>query len=291
MIVENDPIINNIKASERESGISAFMRIKNGEDYLEKSIMSVIGQVDEIICVFNNSNDRTEQILIDLEKKYSKIKTYKYIPEVYPPNSKQYKQEPESSVHSLSYYYNFAMSKTTKKYLFKFDDDEIFFPGCLRKFENILKNKNKSCIGLRGINLFDFDKKLYVNMKEEKTDGTDTLFFPYTDDCIFKKTVNFEEFSSNHNILMVEDCFYHTKRCKKDRGINCYDLSNNENSRYMDISKKFFQILELRDIDSYIKNKKLPNPFNIGFEYINNGKKEYNESIFSELERQIIPKK
>ena len=71
MIIEESPIVIFIPENNRQPGISAFMRIKNGEDYLKATILSIINQVDEIICVFNECNDNTENILIKLEKKYS----------------------------------------------------------------------------------------------------------------------------------------------------------------------------------------------------------------------------
>ena len=41
------------------------------------TILSIINQVDEIICVFNDCTDNTEKILNKLEKKYSKtVKTH-----------------------------------------------------------------------------------------------------------------------------------------------------------------------------------------------------------------------
>ena len=115
MFIEENPIINFDDSIFREDGISAFMRIKNGEDYLKASILSIINQVDEIICVFNECNDNTENILIKLEKKYSKIKVYKYIPSVYVMNSEKYLEIDENSINSFSFYSNFALSKTTKK--------------------------------------------------------------------------------------------------------------------------------------------------------------------------------
>ena len=44
MYIINNPIINNFY--EKKDGISAFMRIKNGQDFLEVSILSIINQVD-----------------------------------------------------------------------------------------------------------------------------------------------------------------------------------------------------------------------------------------------------
>ena len=167
MIIEENPIVLFNDSIKREDGISAFMRIKNGEDYLEATILSIINQVDEIICVFNDCNDNTEQILIKLEEMYPNlIKVYKYIPPVYVVNSEKYLQTSENSVNSISYYYNFALSKTTKKYCIKVDDDELFFDNSLINIKNIIeKGSDAFCIGIRGINLFDYENKLYINLE------------------------------------------------------------------------------------------------------------------------------
>ena len=42
MFIEENPIINFDDSIIRQDGISAFMRIKNGEDYLKASILSII---------------------------------------------------------------------------------------------------------------------------------------------------------------------------------------------------------------------------------------------------------
>ena len=72
----------------RKSGVSAFMRIKNGRDFLEETIESHIEFFDEIIACYNGCNDNTEDILKILQRKYpDKLKIYHYKPEVYPPGS------------------------------------------------------------------------------------------------------------------------------------------------------------------------------------------------------------
>ena len=193
MIIEESPIVIFIPENNRQPGISAFMRIKNGEDYLKATILSIINQVDEIICVFNDCNDNTENILVELENEYSKIKVYKYIPQVYVMNSEKYLETEENSVHSFSYYSNFALSKTTKKYCIKIDDDELFFPNILTKLKNELyKTNNKYSIGIRGINLVDYKEELFVNNNDIYTNGGDTIFFKYNNDNKFLKTTDSE---------------------------------------------------------------------------------------------------
>ena len=262
LIVENPIISFNM---EREDGISAFMRIKNGEDYLKASILSVIDQVNEIICVFNDSIDNTEKILISLENKYpTKIKVYKYIPIVYPPNSKEYLELPETSVHSLAYYYNFAFSKTNFTYCFKLDDDQIYFPETLIKLKKTLEEKENinKLIQMKGINLVDYKEKFYINLKDNYTAGIDILFFKFNEKCNFFKT------------------------CKLDRGINNYLLNSNTKSRYNEINIKWFTESILVSFDIYMK-KKHPQIKYQKIKFINNSNKKYNDSIFTTLENNI----
>lgn len=274
-------IVNNPKiefTTERTEGISAFMRIKNGEEFLESSIKSILLQVDEIICVYNDCSDNTELILHRLREEHPDIiKIYKYVPKVFPPNSEMYISLPETHPQSLVHYYNFALSKTTKTIVFKMDDDECFFPNILRELTKEVDEK--TCVGLRGINLLDHNKKLYINKNEFKTGGGDTLLFKFNPTCKFKKSNNFEVFSHNLSVKRVYESFYHLKRCKKDRGINNYNLEKNKNSRYNEITFNFFKNLDLLEI----KNR----PEEIGFKIWNESKKEYNSKEIEKLENLI----
>lgn len=275
MIVEDPKIEFNENRSE---GISAFMRIKNGEEFLEYSIRSILNQVDEIVCVYNDCTDNTESILKRLSTEYPDvIKVYKYVPKVFPPNSELYISLPADHPQSLVHYYNFALSKTTKNIVFKMDDDEIFFPNSLRELRKEVNEKIS--IGLRGINLFDYSGKLYINKNEYKTGGGDTLLFKYNPSCKFKKSNNYEVFSHNSKVKKISDAFYHLKRCKKDRGINNYNLEENKNSRYNKITFDFFKNLDLLELE------KTPNE--LGFELWNNSKKEYNSRKIQKLESLI----
>jgi glycosyltransferase involved in cell wall biosynthesis len=289
MFIEENPVVTFDDSLIRQDGISAFMRIKNGEDYLKESILSIISQVDELICVFNGCTDNTENILLELEKQYpTKMKIYKYIPEVYPVNSKKYLETEEKSVHSLVYYYNFALSKTTQKYCIKFDDDQIYFPNKLLELKKEMElSKENYTVGSKGINLFDYNKELYINLNDEFTDGRDILFFKYNKNCCFKKSLNYEVFYTPDKIKRRDILFYHTKRCKKDRGINNYLLNDNPKSRYNNINIEYFNNLKLININDYLKDKSFKKPDILGFVYINNSNKIYDVNIFFSLENKI----
>lgn len=141
MIIVEKPYISFIPLQDRKEGVSGMLRVKNGEDYLRLSILSVINQLDELIIVFNDSNDSTEKIVVELENEYpDKIKVYKYIPVVYPPNNDKYLETSENSFHSLAYYYNFTLSKTTKTYVTKIDDDQLYFPNTIKTLKERTMN-------------------------------------------------------------------------------------------------------------------------------------------------------
>ena len=275
-------------ASTRKQGISAMLRVKNGEDYLESSILSVIGQVDEIVCVYNDCIDKTESILCQLEKKYPKlIKVFHYVPKVYAPNTTGYLNADENSVHSLAYYYNFALSKTTYCHVFKLDDDEIFFPNILRELSK--RVNEHAAIGLRGINLIDYKNRLYVNKMGSHTAGTDTLLFNYTPGCRFTKDTNYEKFVGHPPVKKIVVTFYHLKRCKKDRGINNYDIEENMESRYLKLTESFFERMTTKNmvlLSRFVKNK-YPSPYALGFRHIHNSVKTYNYKEFNELEKNL----
>ena len=70
----------NFHSENKKNGVSLFARLKNAEEFLEITIESHINYYDEIILVDNNSEDSTELICRNLQKKYpNKIKFYIYI--------------------------------------------------------------------------------------------------------------------------------------------------------------------------------------------------------------------
>jgi glycosyltransferase involved in cell wall biosynthesis len=292
MIIVEKPVLNFIPINDRNNGISLILRVKNGEDYLRHCIKAAIDQVDEIIAVFNDSVDETEDILVGLEEKYpEKIKVFKYIPKVYPPNSDYYKINKINSndLHSLSHYYNFALSKTTFSHVCKFDDDNLMFPNSFRKLKKQVELlENNVAIGLKGLNLFDLSECLYVNKANKFTSGLDTLMFKYNNQCRFVQTVHYELFKSNYKTDHIELCFYHLKSCKKDRGMNNYNLNTNTKSRYIQMYTKVFNNINLVLLEEF--NKKLPNPYDLGFEYINESTKQYDCQLFTDFESKIAEK-
>jgi len=88
-----------------------------------------------------------------MQKKYpKKIKIFQYKPEVYKLGSEKYKSVSENSVHSMAYYYNRVLSKTTYSHCMKLDDDHIIISS---KFDKIRKKALESSQTFYSISLIN----------------------------------------------------------------------------------------------------------------------------------------
>lgn len=110
----------------RPPGISAFVRTRNGADFIEAVIRSHIGHFDEIVVV-QRRTDETPAILARLQSEFGadRLPVFDYRPEVFPPGSVQHVQEPADSPRSLVTYYNFALARTRFAVALKLDDDHV----------------------------------------------------------------------------------------------------------------------------------------------------------------------
>ena len=113
----------------RPPGISAYMRVKNEQQFVRLAIESHLPFYDEIIAVYNDCTDATPQILHDLAAKYpQKIKVFHYLPQVVPTATKEHTQTPTASVHSMANYYNYALSQCAYRVAVKLDADHLAIP-------------------------------------------------------------------------------------------------------------------------------------------------------------------
>lgn len=93
---------------EREAGISAIVRVKNEEDWIEPSLLSIQDVVDEMIVVDNGSTDKTPELLHTLEKQLApKLKLFGM---------------PHLDHCPLS---NFAVAQTRYRWVLKWDGDFV----------------------------------------------------------------------------------------------------------------------------------------------------------------------
>jgi len=137
----------------RKQGVSAFIRVKNEEEYIKPCILSIAPFFDEIVIALNQSTDNTRSILESL--KMNKIKIYDY-PFKLHPNGPTHRQCHSASLKDNSYYYNWTLSKTNFTHACKWDGDMVALSGLHNLKETIFKF---STVSIRGLNIADKEIK------------------------------------------------------------------------------------------------------------------------------------
>jgi hypothetical protein len=184
----------------RRPGLSGFMRIRNGEDWLALSIESHLPYFDEIVAVYNDCSDRTPQILEDLAKRFpDKIRVVHYEPVVHPSNSDLHIRTPASSVHSIVNYYNFSLAQTTRTIATKLDDDHLAIPAQWQAMRDLLAGKQfrlgneMPCFS--GINLVHTNDGLKIHATVPLAGQGDHWFFEVAPGRYFVKDRRYEHFN------------------------------------------------------------------------------------------------
>lgn len=211
----------------RLPGISAIMRIKNGEDFLRISIESHIPYVDEIIACHNDCSDQTVEILEDLARIHpGKIKIIEYKPKVHPILSREHANTPTESVNSIANYYNFSLSQAKYNYAFKLDDDHLVIDGnfesAVNEVRKSIANKEKKLFTFSGINIAPSkDGNLEVFIPEVFVGSGDHLFFPVCSEIYFIQNPRTEVFKFpkiRFPKVYIGLLYFHLKYCKPSSG-------------------------------------------------------------------------
>jgi hypothetical protein len=228
-----------LNISKRKNGISAFMRIRNGADFLEPTIRSHINHFDEIIAVYNQCTDATPDILGRLGQEYgTRLRIFHYTDRVFPPGSQDHASTPPDSPNSLVNYYNFALSRTSFRTVTKLDDDHIALAQPLSELTSAIRKNGGAgdkMLAFSGMNLWrNPDKSLAICTYDPISGGGDIGFFDTRADRFYTHDKRFErgpragltrEFSGF--------LYWHLKYLKPGIGFENYELNNNPNSRYL----------------------------------------------------------
>ncbi|HMQ58583.1 MAG TPA: hypothetical protein PKE65_08540, partial [Rhizobiaceae bacterium] len=115
-----------IDAAARQPGISAFMRIRNGEEFVESTIRSHVDCLDEIVAVYHDTSDATPAILMRLAGEYGpKLRVIHYLDTVAPLASREHVRLPADAPGSFINVSNFAFAATTRRHFMLLDDDHL----------------------------------------------------------------------------------------------------------------------------------------------------------------------
>lgn len=184
----------------RLPGISAIMRIKNGEDFLRLSIESHLPYYDEIIACYNDCQDNTVQILNELQQRYpDKIKVFEYLPKVHPIFSVEHNSCKTDDLHSLANYCNFALSKARYSVATKLDDDHLAIEQNLvpliAEIRNDIAKGHKKIYTFSGVNLAKGENdNIGIYMNDPLVGIGDHMYFPVTSNIYFSQEKDMEAF-------------------------------------------------------------------------------------------------
>lgn len=295
--IEN-PIVDfsRFKANNRSEGLSGFMRLRNEGEFLAQCIESWLPLLDELVIVYNNCQDNTGEIAEQYAKRYpSKVKTFHYLPIVYPQGSDNYKNLEPDNPHSLVNYYNFSLSQTTKKWAIKIDGDLILsaekIPLLKQAYLDLKESYPNDVLPVSGINIIDHCGELYVSSSSPYCGlYGDLCLFRVDEDSVFKKNKETEFLDiSQRNIRKNMFAYYHLKFMKEDFGIGNYELQQNKHSVYLPKTISFLFNLELIPLHKILSFTKMPHTTLADFKL--NRKRQYKQEAMQYLEQccQLFP--
>lgn len=249
----------------KKLGITALGRFKNSEDFLEICIKSILPYVEEVIMLVDVSSvDQTENICKKLAKDYPlQCKYYEYEYDVYPWNHPKYAVVSDDSIHALSYFYNYCMSKASYKYVMKFDDDML----CIgQQFGNICDAIRKDWLNhfldIPQINISRDNNWRFAVANKYLSSWIAGVFwdhgiFPLSRNTYFFNDVGCENIIAPYSIKYANYIwFLHLKNLKKWGGMKNYQWywlefikQLNDWTWYIKLPQKYKNILTKRGIE------------------------------------------
>ena len=269
--------------SKKKPGVSAILRLRNEEDYLEQALSSILPFFDEFVIVYNQCTDRTPEIVEKFAiKEPQRVKAFHYLPEVFPQGSEMQRKLPADHVNSLVHYCNFALSKATHQVCAKWDGDMIAAPEPLKQIMDRLRRVRGSTLSrwlspwtmgfwwYSGVNLSDKDGKIFVIKARPRAWGKkDHGLWPVSTINKFRHDPRFELLNLRWLVkTFVGFVFFHVKGMKRDRGAGSYQLEKNPNSPFKKLFEEIWTNPELISFEEYCQiepaARGLPNPESLG---------------------------
>ncbi|MCC6007192.1 MAG: hypothetical protein JJU40_05910 [Rhodobacteraceae bacterium] len=227
-----------LEPGNRLPGVSAFLRTRNGADFLEATIRSHVDHFDEIVAVFNDCSDATPDILARLAQEFGpRLRVYHYAEKVHPPGSAAHAAEPGDSPHSLVAYSNCALALTRYRIAVKLDDDHLAIPSAVGRVIGTLRAGRAEpgvlhCFS--GPNLARGEGgALGIPAADPVSGGGDIGFFEVSPATRFEHDRRFERFARGGLRRRFAGWLYwHLKYLKTGGGFANYALEDNPASRF-----------------------------------------------------------
>ncbi len=223
----------------RSQGISAFMRVKNGADFIEATIRSHMPFVDEIVVVLNQCTDASPDIVMHLQAEFGphRLRVFRYLPIVFPPGSTGHAEEPASSPRSFVTMSNFALAQTRNRIVLKLDDDHVAMERRVATLTDSIRKAGCTLDYLMcfsGVNLArDEAGRVGVPAHEPLAGAGDHFYFEVASDTYFVHDTRHEDFRRGGKPRRFADfAYWHMKYLKPDLGFGNREIDEGTNARF-----------------------------------------------------------
>lgn len=244
----------------RKPGISIFMRVRNGADFLEAAIRSHAGAVDEIVAVHNQCTDGSEAILHKLRAELGpKLRIIHYLDRVFPPGSDGHAREAADAPASFVNMSNFALAQTSHTVAMKLDDDHLAIGDRFAKLAAQIRKRQfqlTETLCFSGINLARDDiGRIGVPAHEPLVGTGDHFLFAVKPDTYFRHDARFEHFHHADRRVFGDITYWHLKYLKAGLGFANYEMDANPNPRFERKKQRLMQnrtLLTIEDLRATI---------------------------------------
>jgi hypothetical protein len=207
--------------SQHEKKIGAVVRIKNEEDFLAASILSIADFTDEIVIIDNMSTDGTPAVIEDLKGRLGpKLAVYSYphaVTRVGEEYHATYRANPESPA-LLHNFCNWCLSKCTMPFVMSWDGDMIALDNLAPRVASF-KQSGDLQFNFGGHNLSSDRRHILswpagIEPRIYPRESTRSVYGEYGGEVA-------QSWVMPENILVWKEPVYaHMKYCKKDPGSN-----------------------------------------------------------------------
>jgi len=224
--------------ADRTPGISAFLRTRNGADFVEATIRSHMPFYDEIVAVYNQCEDNTAEILGRLSMEFgNKLRVYHYADRVVPLGSREHARTPGDSPHSMVNYSNFALARTRHQIVVKLDDDHLAIPSEVARVCHSFREGSAELSVLHcfsGLNIArSTGGELGIPAFDPVSGSGDIGYFRIAEDTFFFHDRRFERFGRGRlRRSFAGYLYWHLKYLKAGQGFRNYELDSNPDSRF-----------------------------------------------------------
>ncbi|MCH2139099.1 MAG: hypothetical protein MK074_08625 [Phycisphaerales bacterium] len=234
-----------LRVDDRRAGIAAFMRVRNGGQFLDAVVRSHVPFYDEIVICINQCTDDSEAIVETLMDEFpDTVKGYHYVDRVLPLGHPDNATLAFDDPSSMANYCSCALARTTCTVATKLDDDHICIPNETRRVTASIRDQGCRLPGemlcFSGLNLVANDTGLGVLHRDPFSGQGDIGYFQVGTNTYFVNTARFERMQRpGLRRRHVGLAYLHVKHLKAGRGFDNYELDALPDSRFARMRDRF----------------------------------------------------